>query len=231
MLNKLALVFDLDDTLYVESSYFLAIFSVFCANNGWPNGTFSSLIENFHELRFTQANIFGYFLDLNDGLLRSGAGDNVHKTRELYMDELFSLYTGLKTKLEPTNGVVEWLDFARRRNMKVGVLTNGIPLAQRNKWSCLNIADKSLISLVPARECGCEKPHPEAFNCISRRLGVDINHIVFLGDRFENDLAYPFSQGANCILLGNETFHGVSDERLHVAADLKSAYLHYISHD
>lgn len=224
MWNSQALVFDLDDTLYSESSYFTAIFSVFCSSQGWPNSAYAPLIENFRYHRLTQKDIFGFFLDQNYSFLRGTDAAAISEHRESLHGALFSLYTGIKTHLKPMDGAAAWMKFAHENGLKVGVLTNGVAVAQRNKWACLDIPYKTQITLLPARECKREKPYPEAFQSISQALGVEINQITFLGDRFENDLSYPLSQGATGIFLNQKSdkirFHG----KWCSAPDLVSAF-------
>lgn len=223
MWNSRALVFDLDDTLYQESSYFSEIFSAFCSNEGWPNSTFAPLMDDFRHLRFTQKDLFGYFLDQNRSRLRSTAASVNNEYRESLRNGLFSLYTGIQAHLTPMNGVAAWMEFAHGNGLKVGVLTNGVAAAQRNKWACLDIPYKAEITLLPARECKREKPYPEAFHAISQALGVEINQITFLGDRFENDLSYPLSQGATGVLLSQEPVQVRSCGNWFSAPDLQSA--------
>lgn len=227
MWNSKALVFDLDDTLYPESSYFKAIFSDFCLIHGWPDSAFASLLENFYLLRHTQKDIFWYFLNENSLLWLNSAQCGVNEYREVLHRTLFGLYTGIEITLAPAAGAVEWIKFAHRNHMKVGVLTNGVVSAQRNKWTCLDLPHKAQIALFPAREFGQEKPHPEAFHGISKVLGVELSQMTFIGDRFENDLAYPIAQGATGILLSQQS-SGIQQDRNWLGApDLASAFSLY----
>ena len=163
------------------------------------------MIENFRYHRFTQKDIFGFFLDQNHSLLRSIDAFPIIERRESLHSTLFSLYTGIRTHLEPLAGAAAWMEFAHEDGLRVGVLTNGVSAAQRNKWACLDIPYKAQIILLPARECAREKPYPEAFQTISLALGVEISQITFFGDHFENDLSYPLSQGATGVLLNQES--------------------------
>jgi len=217
------LVFDLDDTLYLESSYFLAIFSTFCLQRKWPDNAFTPLIENFRHLRLNQKDIFGFFLEQNRSLIENNNTSGTAEDRESLHNALFSLYTGIKTYLQPMDGVAEWLDFARRNSLKVGVLTNGVVAAQRNKWACLDISGKDHITFLPARECKREKPGPDSFHAISQSLDIEMQQITFVGDCFEKDLAYPLSQGATGILLCQEPVRIPSDEGWFHTPDLLSA--------
>src|SRR3989337_2388524 len=98
MWNSRALVFDSEDTLYSESSYFAAVFAVFCSSQGWSNSSFAPLIDNFRILRRTQKDLFGFFLEQNRSLWRSSDASAINEYRESLHSALFSLYTGIKTK-------------------------------------------------------------------------------------------------------------------------------------
>lgn len=217
------MVFDLDDTLYAESSYFEAVFSAFCAEVGWPSTAYASLIANFPFLRRNQKDFFGYFLDHNHDLIGSSTAGAADRQRSIMHDRLFSLYKGLVTRLEPMPGANAWMKFAWLNDLKIGVLTNGVPAAQRNKWACLDISCKDRAVLLPARELGQEKPHSESFKAISRLLGIEMVHITFIGDRYDSDLAYPLSQGAGGILIGNCDENILVNAECVIAPDLESA--------
>lgn len=221
MWNSRALVFDLDDTLLSECSYFEAIFSRFCSNHDWPTEAFTCLIANFRRLRREQNDIFGYFLGKNIRLIGDQSGGG---SRSALHEELFELYTKIEVGLDPMGGVTQWMDFARTHDLRVGVLTNGVVAAQRNKWRCLRGVNKKEIEFLPARACGREKPHPDAFWAMSRALDVRIDQITFFGDRFDNDLSYPVSQGATGVLVHEGATCGKIQRNLCVAPDLGGAF-------
>ena len=184
-------------------------------------------MENFGHLRRTQKDLFGLFLDQNCSLWQSSDVSASSEYRESLRNFLFSLYTGIKINLAPINGTIEWMEFAHKHDVKVGVLTNGVVVAQQNKWACLDIPYKTQVTLLAARECGREKPHPETFRRISQTLGVGLSQITFIGDRFENDLAYPLSQGSTGILLSQEAEFSQPDGSWCSAPDLASAFSLY----
>ena len=179
MWNSRALVFDLDDTLLSESSYFAAIFSRFCLYHQWPDEAFLDLIDNFKYVRNQKKNIFEYFLLQNYRFIQNPSKKVV---RELH-EELFALYISLEVNLEPMSGVKKWIYFAKKHDFKMGVITNGVVAAQRNKWKCLRRVNKSGIEFLPARLELIEKPNPDVFLKMSRALSVPIDQITFFGDR------------------------------------------------
>ena len=201
MWNSKAIVFDLDDTLYAESSYFIAVFSEFCSENKWPQNSFSFIKNNFSHIRKNQKDIFKYFLIQNIQYWQHKNESIQTRNFKFLHDKLFDLYMNIKVKLKPMQGVSDWFRFAFDNDLKIGVLTNGVIEAQYNKWGSLDVKGKDNVIFKAARECEREKPSLESFVLMARSLELDFSEVTFIGDRFDNDLAYPLSQGSSGILI------------------------------
>jgi HAD superfamily hydrolase (TIGR01549 family) len=223
--NSSAIVFDLDDTLYKESHYFKHIFSYFCEINEWPKSSYVNIINNFSDIRMQHKDIFGYYLKQNRDYWKINNEYEDIKYFGYLRNLLFSLYINIDINLSPIRGAIDWLDYAAYNSIKVGVLTNGIIKAQYNKWRNLNIPYKDNITFVSARECIKEKPSYEPFKYISDSMGVELNEVTFIGDRFENDIECPLSMGSTGILI-NKTKIG-ENSMFHSATDLYSALLFF----
>jgi putative hydrolase of the HAD superfamily len=194
MWNSKAIVFDLDDTLYLESIYFSEIFSKFCLKFGWSKDTYKSLIDNFSYIRHKKKNIFKFFLVENK--------ININNEKYKYFHNyLYSLYINLDVKLPLFCGVEESIGHIINSGIKVGVLTNGVVEAQINKWDNLSIKNKKDIIFLPARSISNEKPNPYAFNAMSEFLRVPIGQTIYVGDNYKNDIEYPLTMGAKCIFI------------------------------
>jgi len=204
MWNSQALVFDLDDTLYAESTYFCEIFKEFCSSWGWPNSSYAPIIQDFDYVRKNKVDIFGFFLEQNKSLWGKGSKLADSKTHKLLHESLFVLYKDIQISLMPREGVSDWMGYAYNNSLKVGVLTNGVVEAQINKWRSLDFIHKDSVVFVPARICGTEKPSEKSLAAISNSLDYDLEEITFIGDNFENDLAYPLSKGATGIFLSSQ---------------------------
>ncbi len=184
-----AIIFDLDNTIYPESEYFSKIIDQFCGIKSIDRKLFDFLFENFDEIRFTKSNIFKYILE---------------KTN-LYSQEnqeyLFKLYTSIESKLTPYDGVSDWFQCCFDQKIKIGVLTNGIIEAQKNKWQNL-ILQKDEVFFKPSREIGKDKPNPVTFHEFLNAAKFDLKSTLFAGDRFINDIEYGILNGAQGILIG-----------------------------
>jgi putative hydrolase of the HAD superfamily len=100
---------------------------------------------------------------------------------------------------------------------KIGILTNGVVKAQKNKVRCLDLSD-FIDVIVYARECGNEKPDTKAFEAISNKLEVNMQKCLFVGDHILNDVKGALDAGMQAIHLtkycGNvESYPGVIQMR------------------
>ena len=122
MWNSKAIVFDLDDTLFLEANYFERIFSNFCLIYEWPKHAYESIINNFSIVRREHKDIFSYFLNQNQFYWQTGNANSDLNFFRILRDNLFSLYIEIDTKLIPIYGVKEWLNYAESNAIKVGAL-------------------------------------------------------------------------------------------------------------
>lgn len=86
--------------------------------------------------------------------------------------------------------VASGLGALRADGWQLGVLTNGLPSVQARKVDALGLS--SLVdAVVYAATCGSGegKPDPATFAEVSRRLGVDGRHAIFVGNDEHTDVA------------------------------------------
>jgi FMN phosphatase YigB (HAD superfamily) len=222
--NSKNIVFDLDDTLLSESEYFKNVLIKFCHINKWPINSIASIIDNFQYIRLYKKDIFMYFLQKNKKYWYCSDKKINQNKYFLLKDLLFDLYTTIDNKVEPLHGCSDWIDCVQKKSYKVGILTNGVVKAQYNKWNNLDLAGKDKISFIATREAGKEKPSCEAFICMSDRMKTKIKDMVFVGDRFDNDLSYPLSEGAVGILVGPKKINENYGDNLLIAKNLSHAF-------
>lgn len=175
-----AVIFDLDNTLYNESAYFLAVSEQWCIENGM-NISLSRRILDYLD----STDVFRTFLD------SIGWFETVHYER------LFEIYQTIECEITLYDEAVEILDYLSKRGIKIAVLTNGVLKAQQNKVRLLGLAQYD-IAIVYARENGkkYEKPHNNAFMRALSALGVEASDTLMVGDSESTDII-----GANNITI------------------------------
>ncbi len=227
MWNSRAVVFDLDDTLYEESTYFHEIFKEFCGSCGWPDSSYSSIVRDFQYVRKNKKDIFSFFLAQNKCFWENTNKPAVSQKHNSLHESLFWLYKNIRVSLSPKEGLSDWMNYACNHSLKLGVLTNGVVEAQINKWRSLDFVGKDKVVFLPARKCGVEKPSEEPFVYISKSLNFDLAEITFVGDNFENDLAYPLSRGSTGILINPQITGFIDKGSWFVSPSLEEALSGY----
>jgi len=165
-----AVIFDLDDTLYLERRFALSGFAAVAraveAEDGWPaRHAFRVLREAL--LRNERAAAFQHLCA--SARLPSA---RVEAWREIYRTHEPRLRLPVSSR-----GVLQRL----RRSWRVGVLTNGCPRIQRGKVAALAL-EPLVDALVYAHEVGAGKPDGTAFVAACQALGVPPERAVMAGN-------------------------------------------------
>lgn len=183
-----AVIFDLDNTLYDESGYFLAVFRSFCKRRRLYMPGIGGILRSV--LKSDSRDVFG------DVLKKAG----LYSWK--FQEELFSLYRSVDTKLALYGDAADFISFAKRKGLKLGIITNGDVRAQRNKIKCLGVG-KVFDRVVYARELGKlkEKPHAQAFRKALKGLNIKAREAVYVGDNFDTDIAGAKKAGIRAVLL------------------------------
>ncbi|WP_391121584.1 HAD family hydrolase [Psychrobacillus sp. L3] len=85
------------------------------------------------------------------------------------------------------HGILEEL---RRNNFVLGMITNGYGQFQMDNIAALGI-EKYFEAILVSETEGIKKPNPEIFERALKRLNVNPNESVFVGDHPENDVVAP----------------------------------------
>lgn len=107
-------------------------------------------------------------------------------------------------KVKLIDGAEELIKFLKSKDIKIGVLTNGIFIDQANKLIKLNL-DSLVDYLVTADMCGCEKPDPRMFKYILNKIDVSPNQVLMIGDDIIADIKGANDLGIKTIFLENSS--------------------------
>jgi len=178
-----AVIFDLDDTLYAEVEYFVDVFQSNKLTSSYSN-----------EIRC-----------LFDAGIRKRSYDvfkDVLKHLNCYTPEaqnnLYQLYRRCKSKISLDQDTQDALSILLLHKVHIGILTNGVVDAQKNKIRCLGLDQ---YPVVYARESGNEKPHLHAFQLICKKLDVHVSECILIGDHVVNDIKGAIDAGIRPIQL------------------------------
>ena len=177
-------VFDLDDTLYLEKDFALSGFRALSQHFGERVGgdRFAAECEELLASG-TRGNIF----DL--ALSRCG----IEATQEL-VGELVSHYRSHEPEIEFCADTSHLL--GRIPSLLTGLITDGPKEAQWAKIRALGL-DRMLDYIVVTGEWpnGYSKPHPKAFKLIEERTSLTGDNIVYVADNAAKDFVAPRQLG------------------------------------
>ncbi len=176
-----AVVFDLDDTLAPEMGF---VRSGYEAVAKWlsaaePGPVYEMLLEEFAK---DTRNVFNRVLD------RLGKEYDT-----AFIKELVKLYrehrinTGVYSYYDD---VPEALDSLKKMGVKLGILTDGFVVSQKNKLAALGVLEEgSFDSVLVTGELGEEymKPSAKGFLYIADKLGVQPSELMYVGDNPKKD--------------------------------------------
>ena len=199
-----AVVFDLDDTLISEREYIKSGFNVVAEVLSekyqlLQEDVFFKLMSLFQE---SPKNVFNRLLDFYQ------IDYTTEEIKELivsYRHHLpnISLYEDAKFILNELS----------EKSLKLGVITDGYQVTQRNKLLSLGI-DAYFDAIIVTDELGREfwKPHARPYELIKAQLDVEFNEMIYIGDNVSKDFVTAKK-------LGIKTIHIKRDEGVYI--DLK----------
>jgi putative hydrolase of the HAD superfamily len=191
--NPAAVVFDLDDTLYLERDYVRSGYCVVAVTLRQKLGR-SEAFEEWLWARFEAGESSGAFDALDQEFALGLSGEDI--------GELVKAYREHAPAIAPLGGVVALMKKLRAAGVKLGVLSDGYLPAQRRKLEAVGVASL-LDAVVLTEELGrdCWKPSAEGFERIAADLGVTHAGCTYVGDNVAKDFVAPNRLGWRTIQL------------------------------
>ena len=191
-----AVVFDLDDTLISEKEYIRSGFKqvarkIAKENNFNQEEVFKLMLDMFNE---DSKNVFNRVLEkLNIQYDKENIKELINYYREHIPD--IKLYDDAKYIIE----------VLYKKGIKLGIITDGYTVTQRNKLKVLDI-DKYFEHIVVTDELGREfwKPHQKPYEIIKEKLGLEYENMVYVGDNVSKDFVTANKLGMNTIFINRE---------------------------
>lgn len=176
------IVFDLDDTLYYEIDYlksaYLEIAQILNRKDK------NKLYEKMLHLYSDKQNVFSYLTKFYPN--------------KITMDRLLELYRGHFPSIKLNPGAREVLDYCKNSNHKLGLLTDGRSVTQRNKLKALGIESR-FDQIIISEEFGTEKPSEKNYSVFMEN--VEDTDFFYIGDNFNKDFISPNRLGWTTIAL------------------------------
>lgn len=174
-----AVIFDLDDTLISEKEYIKSgykhIAGIIAARYPLDES------QVFHDLmnlfRVSPKNVFNRLYDKY----------HIEYSEDMILD-LVKAYRGHFPDIQFYDDVLPCLSELKKAGIKLGIITDGYAIAQRQKLKAIK-ASEYFDEIIVTDEIGREywKPHPRSFELMKERLDINFQDMVYVGDNPEKD--------------------------------------------
>lgn len=130
----------------------------------------------------------------------------------LYALEMYDMYWNTMLENMTLNeGVIELFELLKERDIKIGICTDLTVHIQHRKIRKLGI-DKYIDCIVSSEEVGREKPDPRMFELCLKKLNIQPEEVIYIGDSFKKDIIGAQNVGIKSFWFNGE-FEKVSKEQ------------------
>jgi len=180
-MNPLCIVFDLDDTLYLEREY---VWSGFRALEPWVKSNLGVRDFRASAWRLFEQGVRGRIFD--EVLLQSGV-----EPRPLTITTMVDLYRRHRPRINMAPDADRCLERLQGR-VDLALITDGPECSQRNKIDALCIGWRfQKVVLTSTLGATYEKPHVKAFLAVQETLGGPADRYIYVGDNPQKDFVGP----------------------------------------
>lgn len=178
-------IFDLDDTLYSEKDYIRSGFKIV---SDYLGGGYEEKLWSYYVSG--KMAIDELLKDLN---------------REKDKNVILDLYRSQEPDISLYPGVVDLICLLKDKGIKVGIITDGRPEGQRNKFKALGL-DKIIDDIIITDELGgiqFRKPCDIAFRILCTKWRLYPYDVIYVGDNPNKDFSAPKQLGIRSIYFSN----------------------------
>ena len=131
------------------------------------------------------------------------------KSSALELEEVYWNYMLEHMKLN--KGVIELLEFAKKKGWKIGICTDLTAQIQLRKIRKLDL-EQWIDCLVTSEEVGVEKPNIKIFQICLSKMGLESKEVLYIGDSYYRDVEGALNAGMKVVWYISD-LKGVSPEK------------------
>lgn len=193
--NAGAVVFDVDDTVYLERDYVSSGFAAVAEAVADGADIDAQTLRDHLWSRFVSGERGRHF----DSLL--AAFPEARST--VSVPDLIAVYRGHQPDISFLPGMAELLTDLAGSGVTLGAISDGALASQQAKVEALDLTSFILGPIVLTDVWGREfwKPHPRAFEEVRRRLDVPHDRLIYVADNPAKDFHSPRDLGWLCVRL------------------------------
>ena len=197
-----AVIFDLDDTLYdYKSLNKVAIekLSNFVNENLGVNN--DAFYLAFEKARNDTKNHLGDVASSHNRMIYfQKTLENLNINPFSFSLEMYNFYWDyILENMKPYKYVMELFNFIKSSDIKIGICTDLTVRIQHKKIRKLGIG-QYIDAIVTSEEAGREKPNRGIFEMILKKLEIDRQEVLYVGDNYDRDIVGAFDMGIKAVL-------------------------------
>ncbi len=200
-MNQLVVCFDLDDTLYKEIDFVKSAYEEIAVKVGHPEAG-QQMLDWYHGGKNAFAMLINtYGLDIT-------------------ISECLQMYRNHFPNISLDAGVKEFFDELKEYGAKLGLITDGRSITQRNKIRALGLEGFFDIEII-SEEFGAEKPDLRNYQVVMDKF-PERKYFIYVGDNPAKDFIAPNKLGWDTFCLKHDkrnihpqTFSGVNEYMPH----------------
>jgi len=202
--NNSFIVFDLDDTLYNEFDFLKsglkAVSDKILTYVG--HATYLELFDRFTK----KQEVFNFIIEK-------------YKIKNISTEELIELYRNHYPNITLNSDVFTFLKKLSHK-IKLGLITDGRSITQRNKLKALGILDKFEL-LIISEEFGSSKPNEKNFKIFEEKFPE--SEFIYFGDNIKKDFIAPNNLGWKTFCLLDKGFN-IHSQNIEISQEFKPQY-------
>lgn len=199
-----ALIFDMDDTMYLRSAPYMETFHMF-----FPDQVGISRSRLLERSRYYSDYEFERYKkgEISEGEMNALRVIDTLKEFGLPADldlgmRFHELYVEKQEQIHLLPGISEILEMSAKAGVFLGMISNGSPAHQRMKYHALGLEAYILPSrLLISGDAGIHKPDPAIFSLYLQKMGLAAGDCWYIGDSYENDIIPANKTGLHTILV------------------------------
>lgn len=169
MRNNKIVAFDLDDTLFYEADYlksaYREIARILDADN---DALFTEMCSLYNE----QKNVFEYL---------------IKKFKKYSIEDLLTIYRNHQPNITLNKGADVLFGYLKEKGYKIGLITDGRSVTQRNKLKALNI-EEEFYKIIISEEFGSTKLSSKNFEVFREHT---VSEYFYIADNTAKDFFHP----------------------------------------
>jgi putative hydrolase of the HAD superfamily len=170
-------VFDLDDTLYKEIDFLKSAYK-----------EISQIVAK--DIHFSEQIVYDKMLmSYYDGANAFQKILDIFQPKNITLPMLLLIYRNHVPNISIKSTNLEILTYLKQTVYKIGLITDGRSIQQRNKLKALGITD-FFDEIIISEEFGSEKPNVKNFDFFLNKFGDNYNYI-YIGDNTTKDFIAP----------------------------------------